>query len=256
MNHSKRGYTGAQSIHHLTLFSTMQQVKEVSNLLLSQKQYSENGVAQERLRIIQFYAEFGEKATKKAFSVDRKIVWVWKKRMKDGTLAALIPSSTRPKTTRRMTTDPALVSFIVSLRQEHPRLGKEKIKPLLDAHANMQGLRSISVSTIGKVIKRNNLYWQKTGRIYHNPASGHATRQKTKRIRIKRMAKQTQPGYLQMDTVVRFIDGLRVYLFSAIDVQCKFAFSFHYKQLNSQNMVDFFKKVTSVCPLPHYNHTN
>lgn len=250
MNHSKRYYSGPQKIHHRVVIGTMQQVKEVSNLLLAQQQFSRDQIAQERLRIITFYEEFGEKATKKAFKVDRKVIWVWKKRMKHGTLASLVPSSTRPKRARHMTTDSRIVSFVRELRLQHPRLGKEKIKPLLDQYCRKENLPTIQQSTIGKVIKRNNLFFQKTGRCYHNPASGFANQRRKKRLRIKHTPRPQHSGYIEMDTVVRFVDGLRVYLYSAIDVSSKFAFSLHYKNLNSQNTVDFFQKLELVCPFP------
>ena len=46
------------------------------------KRFSRNEVACERLRILEFYQEYGEKATLKAFGVNRKTIWVWRKRFK------------------------------------------------------------------------------------------------------------------------------------------------------------------------------
>ena len=68
-----------------------------------------------------------------------------------------------------MTVATEIVQFIRQIRQKHPRLGKEKIKPLLDEFCQSKGLKPIAESTIGKVIKRNKLFYQKTGRIYHDP---------------------------------------------------------------------------------------
>ena len=217
----------------------------------SMRHFALNDVAQERLRIIQFYEEFGEKATKKAFKIDRKTIWVWKKKLKNERqhLSSLVPISTRPKTVREMKTDHKIVTFIRTLRMDHPRIGKEKIKPLLDQYCNNEGLASLQISTIGKVIKRNNLFFQKAGRIYHDPERKTHTWRK-KRIRVRRMAKNVPVGYMQMDTVIRFVDGIRVYLYSAVSVSSKFAFSYHYTSLNSRNTVDFFKKLEVVCPFP------
>lgn len=220
-------------------------------MLESMRHFGLSDVAKERLRILDFYAEFGEKATKKAFGIDRKTIWVWNKRLRDNNrhISSLVPDSTRPIKTRHMKTDVRLISFIRDLRQKHPRLGKEKIKPLLDLYCRKNEIHSLEVSTIGKVIKRNNLFFQKAGRAYHDPGrKTHAW--KKKRIRIKRMTKDVTLGYLQMDTVIRFVDGIRIYLYSAISVQSKFAFSYHYKTLNSRNTVDFFKKFETVCPFP------
>jgi len=232
------------------IFSRIRGLEEVKKVISSLRRFSKDEVAKERLKIIEFYGEYGEKATIKVFGIKRKTVFVWKKRLKDSrnSISSLIPLSTTPKTTRRMLTDPKVISYIKSLREKYPRLGKEKIKPLLDAYCLKEGLPSIEVSTIGKVIKRNNFFFQKTGRVYHNPNSGFARRKKTKRIRVRYAPKPMELGYLEMDTILRFVEGVRYHFYCAIDVKGKFAFSLYYKRLNSQNTVDFFKKLQIACP--------
>lgn len=219
-------------------------------MLSSLRRFSEDEVAQERLRIITFYEQFGEHATKEAFGCGRKTIWVWKKRLEQGKnqLGTLVPTSTKPKTVRRMMTHPEVVGFIKKMRKDHPRLGKEKIKPLLDLFCKQKHLPVIEVSTIGKVIKRNKFFFQKQGRVYHNPDYNYKKRKRKERIRVKYAPKPQELGYIQMDTVLRFIDGIRYYFYSAIDVKGKFAFSLCYKDLNSKNTVDFFKKFEYVCP--------
>jgi len=219
-------------------------------MLSSLKRFSEDEVASERLRIIEFYEQYGEKATLKAFKASRKTIFVWKKKLKENKhhLASLIPASTRPKTVRRMTTNLRIVSFISKLREKHPGLGKEKIKPLLDKYCQEEHLSTIAICTIGKVIKRNNLFFQRSGRIYHNPSYNYQKRGKTKRVRIRQSPKPQKFGYLEMDTVLKFVDGIRYYVYSAIDVKGKIAFSYLYRHLNSQNTVDFFKKLEFVFP--------
>jgi len=220
-------------------------------MLSSLRRLDENQIVGERLKIIKFYQKYGEKATKEAFGADRKLIYVWRKRLKEseGRLSCLIPKSTKPKKVREMITDPRIIGFIRKLREEHPRLGKEKIKPLLDAYCQETGVDSISASTIGKVIKRNNLFFQKAGRMYHNPASGWARRKKKKRLRVRYAPKPQYFGYLQLDSVAIFLDGMRRYIFSAIDVKLKFSFSLAYATLNSRNGKDFFQKLEKVYPL-------
>lgn len=55
--------------------------------------------------------------------------------------------------------------------------------------------------TIGKVIKRHNFYFQKQGRIYHNPGSKWVLNQakKNKRLRIKHPPKYQDLGHIQSD---------------------------------------------------------
>lgn len=210
-------------------------------------------MAQERLRIIEFYRLYGENTTREAFSVGRDTIWIWKKRLKENhhSISSLIPTPTTPKTKRTMLTHPKVVGHIRSLREEHPRLGKEKIKPLLDEFCRKEGLLVIKESTIGKVIKRNNFFFQKSRRMYHNPNSKWARNEakRKKRDRVKKSPRPTSFGYIEMDTVIKFVDGIRMYLLTAIDVKLKFAFSLPYTHLNSQNTVDFFKKLQLVYPV-------
>ncbi len=118
-----------------------------------------------------------------------------------------------------MTTDGRIVNYIKYLREKHPRLGKEKIKPLLDKYYLTLGIQSISVSTIGKVIKRHNLFYQRQGRIYHNPDSKWTQKKKTKRLRYSPKPKDF--GHLQINTILKLINGLKVYFYSTIDIKLK-----------------------------------
>ena len=103
MSGLKFGATGVPT-KAFFLFGRIRGWEEVRKMLSSLKRFTKNEVAQERLKILEFYQEYGEKATLKAFGVNRKTIWVWRKRFNLGRnqLSSLIPSSTKPKTTRRM----------------------------------------------------------------------------------------------------------------------------------------------------------
>jgi transposase InsO family protein len=218
-------------------------------MLSSLRRFTRSEVAQERLRIIKFYREYGEKATKEAFGADRKVVNRWMQRLSqhDGALEGLVPESTRPRRTRTMTVSVEIVQFIREIRREHPRLGKEKIKPLLDEYCQGKGLKSISESTIGKVIKRNKLFYQRAGRIYHDPSIKRPLHQK--RLRIKRSPRHEDFGHIIADTVERVTDGVKDYFYNAIDAKLKFALTLNYKRLNSKNMKDFYERFRALYPL-------
>ncbi|MGB9637599.1 MAG: integrase core domain-containing protein, partial [Microgenomates group bacterium] len=250
MSGLKFGATGVPT-KAFPLFGRIKGWEEVRKMLSSLKRFSRDEVAQERLKILEFYQEYGEKATLKAFGVNRKTIWVWRKRFNSGRnqLSALISSSTRPKTIRRMEVDLRIIKYIKSLRETHYRLGKRKIKPLVDEYCRQLGIKSISVSTVGKVIKRHHLFFQKQGRIYHHPSSGWAKpRRPVKRLRIRYSPKPAEFGHLQMDTVLKINQGVKLYLYSAIDIKLKFSFSLPYFKLNSFNTLDFFKKLELVYP--------
>jgi transposase InsO family protein len=237
-----------------SIFSRIRGYRRVEAMLHSLRRFSKDEVAQERAKILRFYKRYGEQATKEAFGVDRKLIHVWKKRLKDNGkhLMALIPDSTRPVRVRRMNTDERIIAFIKGMRQEHPRIGKEKLKPLLDVYCKEQRIVTISESTIGKIIKRNKFFFQKSCRIYHDAASKWMERphKKTKRLRVKHSPKHTEFGHFQADTCVQFIDGIRRYIISAIDSKLKFSFSSCYSHLSSRNSLDLLKKLQHVYPLP------
>lgn len=149
-------------------------------MLYSLRRYSESEVAEQRMKIIKFYEEYGEKATKEAFGADRKVISKWRKRLKDsgGSLTALIPHSTRPHNVRKPKTPKEVISFIKGMRQKYPRMGKEKLKPLLDRYCKERGVKTVSESTIGNIMRRHKLYYPNTRRIYHDIliANGHRIR--------------------------------------------------------------------------------
>ena len=186
---------------------------------------------------------------RKPFGADRKVISRWKKKLKqhNGALEGLIPESTRPRRVRTSNIDFKIVEFIRDLRQEYPRLGKEKIKPLLDEFCRAQGLKPLAESTIGKVIKRHKLFYQKTGRVYHDPSITRQHRQK--RLRVKRSPRHEEFGHIISDTVERVTDGVKDYFYNAIDAKLKFALTLNYKRLNSKNMRDFYMRFKSLYPL-------
>lgn len=213
--------------------------------------FSFSDEAKFRLEVINHFNQFGLESTQGAYKVSRASVYRWRKELKDsqGSLKSLIPKSRRPKRLRQMKTDIRLVEMIKDLRQLHYRIGKRKIKPILDKYALSLGIKPIAVDTIGKVIKRNNLFFQKHGRIYHNPNSKRCGCKLNYKTKVKKSPKVVNSGYLEIDTIHLFIDGIKIYIYHAIDVQNRFTFAYGYTRLNSQNTVDFLNKVKLVYPI-------
>jgi hypothetical protein len=235
------------------IFSRIRGYRRFEEMLHSLRRFSRDEVAQERYRILGFYDVYGEKATKEAFGVDRKLVHVWKKRLtaSDGRLEALLPHSTRPIRVRRMRIDPRIIQCIRRMRQEHPKIGKEKLKPFVDKYCNEVHIPFVSESTIGKIIKRHKFFYQRSGRVYHDPCSNwmKERRRKPKRLRVKHAPKHTEFGHFQADSSVKFMDGIRRYMISAIDSTLKFSFSSCYSQLTSRAARDFLRRLELVYPL-------
>ena len=220
-------------------------------MLKSLQRFDTSEVAKQRLKIMQFFDQYGERATKEAFGVDRKVISRWRQRLhaQRGKLQALMPTSTRPQTLRASTIHPQIVAFIKQERELHVRVGKEKLKPDVDVFCVRHGLPTISVSTIGRVIQRHHFFFQKAGRMYHNPNSKWATHQtRKKRLRIRHSPKPTTYGHILSDSVERITDGIRDYFISAIDAKMKFVLTLRYKHLTAANMKDFYERFIQVYP--------
>ena len=236
------------------ILSRIRGLKGAQSMLSSLRKFNRDEIAQKRMEMIVFYDEFGEKATVQAFGVDRRVISRWKKRLSasGGRLISLIPYSTRPRVVRRSIVNPEIIVFIKKQRKDHPRIGKEKLKPDLDEYCKKLGIKTISISTIGNIIKRHNLFHQKTwsGKIYHDPNSKWARNEakRKKRLRIKHSPKPIDYGHILSDTVERITDGVKDYFMSAIDAKMKFALTLNYKRITSANMKDFYERFKSVYP--------
>lgn len=214
------------------------------------RRYDESSVAQERLRIIKFYKNRGERACIEAFGVGRKTIHVWNVRLKKSGVGGLVPFKTIPIKRRTMNINSKVFEYIVDLRKNYFRLGKKKIKPLLDEYCKKENLPTASEAKIGRMITKHKLFYQKTARVYHNPDSlwNQKRKGRTKRLRIKYAPKYKDLGHIQMDTIQRIENGIKYYLYSAVDISGKFALTLPYKTLTSTNTVDFFKKYEDILP--------
>jgi len=224
-------------------------------MLKSLQSYEQSEVAQKRLEMINFYQKYGEEATKEAFGADRKVINRWRQKLKrgQGKLQSLVPASTAPKHKRQSQVDSRIIDWIKRERELHPLVGKAKLKPDLDIYCTERGIKTISESMIGLLIKKHHFFYQKQiGKIYHDPNSKIALNQvrKTKRLRIKHSPRPADYGHILSDTVTRIIDGQRRYFISAIDAKGKFALTLEYKNATTKNMLDFYSRFQQVCPHP------
>jgi len=208
--------------------------------------------AQFRLEVIKHFKKYGFESTKDAFKVSRATIYRWTKLLSDndGSLVKLIPKSTRPKRLRRMETNAGLLDYIKEERAKHYRLGKSKLKVFVDDYCTARNIETISESTIGKIIKRHNLYYSKSNyHLYHDPSSAWNRHKVNRKHKVKYCPKQNNLDYVQIDTIVKFNDGVKRYVYNAIDVNLRFQFSYGYYRASSKNTVDFFNKLESVYPI-------
>lgn len=205
-------------------------------------------IIEERLRIIKFFETFGAQATRAAFGFARSTIYLWKQKLKKsgGKLSALAPASKAPKNRRKPTYPQEILDFIKKLRQQHPRIGKEKIKPFLDDFCQKTGIKTISESTIGRIIKRNNYFWQAT-RI---SSTGKIRFKRKKKLRRKGYQPQKPGDLVQCDGITLFLEGMKRYILTGVDLKSKFAFAFTYNSLSSAKAQDLLKKFEQVAPFP------
>jgi putative transposase len=213
-------------------------------------------IIEQRLEILKFFDEFGLQATRRAFKLSRSTIFLWKKKIREasGKISALAPGNRAPLHRRKRITNPFIARFIIDYRTKHPRADKTTITPVLASACIKAGIRPISESTVGRIIhdlkEKGSL--PDNCRLRLNGLYG-----KLREIKSRQAVRKTrrkgfhphQPGDLvEMDTISIFIDGIKRFLFTAIDIKTRFAFAYAYRSNSSANGRDFLKKFASVAP--------
>jgi len=200
-----------------------------------------------RARVVTFFDRYGLEVTAEAFSVKKSSIYKWKKLLKDnqGRLEVLNDESKVPKNKRKPDWEPRIVNFIKDLREQYPRLGKDKIKPFLEEFCQENNLKTVSESTIGRIITNKKFF-------FHPKKITHFGKIVKTEYRKKLRRKGYQPAYpgdlLQIDSITRFKDGLKRYILTAIDCKGEFSFAYSYSSLSSKSAQDFFQKLEAVAP--------
>lgn len=216
-------------------------MKNITNAL----GFGESEKAQFRFHVLSLFYDYDWKTVHKAFpNLSRPTVYRWKRTYEQSlkNLHALIPKSTRPKNTRRMQTPLPILLLIKSLREQYPRMGKVKIKLFVDEFAKKQDLPSLSVSTIGKVILRNKLF-------FYGKASRERRKQSEVKARVGACPKpnSVKPGYLQVDGV-KFWYLNKYYCFlTAVEIVSKQAFVKLVSNLSSKQAAIFLEEIINQC---------
>ena len=235
-----------------TLFCNSGEMKRIDRIF----KVSRSEEATFRVKVLSYHKEYGTRATLDAYGVSKASLYRWRKTLREnqGKATSLIPRSTRPKNVRYMMVDERIIAFIRKERERYP-IGKEKLKTLLDEYCLLENLKLPSESLIGKIIKRYNISPRGNTRMYHNPNSGWARRKRDYRKKVKYSPKVSKPGYLEIDTICEFNNGIRRYILNAVDINLRFEFSYPYTNLSSRAARDFFTKLEKVYPLPGRIHT-
>ena len=196
-----------------------------------------------RAKALDLWRDHGIEAAIQAFEVSRPTLYRWCKELRDhdGRLDALDPKSTAPKRLRQRQYADGLLERIVTLRTEHPGLGKKKLAVLL-APAYV-----VSESYVGRCLadlKRRGLLPSGKKLSFRAPTGTHHAKPRKRTLKRRRKEKRG----MELDTVVRFVDGTKRYILTAIDVERKFAFARAYTSHSSVAAADFLRKLLIVCP--------
>jgi putative transposase len=106
--------------------------------------------AKRRLKWFIYYEACGDaRATCRHFDISRQTFYRWKVRYMPRHLESLESRSSRPRTVRTPTAPAELETAVLTLRQQYPRWGKDKLVVLL----RRQGVR-VSTSMVGRILRR------------------------------------------------------------------------------------------------------
>lgn len=207
--------------------------------------------AEQRVRILKFWQEYGLEATKSAFGAKQSTLYLWQKilRDSDGKIESLNPKSQAGIHKNKREINMTVLKEIKRLRLDVcPNMGKAKVKRFLDKFCKQNNLPIYSESKIGRIIKEKKIY-------HHRQKIGHngdiKIIKKEKKLRKPKELAVSEPGDLmEIDTVVRFVAGLKRYIITAIDTFGRPAFAYTYNRAGSANTRDFFQKLESVMPFP------
>ncbi len=165
----------------------------------------------------------------------------------NGKLESLNPKSRAPKGRRKRVVPDIIKSFIVNERKFDPHLSKDKLAVLMKE----DGIANLSASTVGRMLndlKKRGMLPDKTKLSLYGK-TGKLIERKPKKIKKKLRSKGHTGGLAKADTIVRFTNGIKWYVVTAIDKESKFTFAYAYKSHSSAQTADFMKKFKTVAPV-------
>jgi len=187
-----------------------------------------------------FYETKGRNASLVArrFGLARKTFYHWYNRFDETNLRTLEERSRAPVKRREREYTSLQYVRVVKLRREHIRYGKLKLLELyrLDYPADT----ALTSWKIQCIIERSGLY-------YHPQKQAKINRKRVlsvKRKKITDLTKKPRQGFLVcVDTMVRYVNGNKRYILTAIDRYSKLAFSRMYTTHSSTNARDFLHRL-------------
>lgn len=203
--------------------------------------FEKSDPAKFRLHVLEHYYRHGWRSTTEAFGIGKSTLYDWKRDFERSgkKLSSLIPKSTRPKRYRQTEVDYRLIEVIRVMREKHHNLSKYKLKPFVDSYAKYLGIPTISISAIGKMIKKKRMFFEVPG------INRVKRKNKYARGRTKKSPRVSKPGYVEIDSVTIYIDRKKHYFISIIDIFTKFAHVKKVPSLSSKQAMLAFQEFES-----------
>ncbi len=204
-------------------------------------------IAAFRIHVITHYYKYGLRPTLDAFNLKKSSLYNWVNAYERNhrRVIALVPKKTRPFHVRRMETDPRITEFIKQMRKEHGNIGKSMVKPFVDAYCKKLLIGTISETTIGKIIKRRNFTFEK--KVYLQKQAN-----KFKKLRTRKSPNVTRPGFIQMDSIVVYVNYEKHLFMCVIDIFTKFAHVVYVNNLKAQTAKEVLREFEQLCPTKIY----
>ena len=195
-----------------------------------------------------FWKKHGDKATKDAYGASRATLFRWQKALDegDGKLESLVPKSTAPKH-RRKRVIPKPVEDLILKERAMEKIGKEKLAILIKE----DGIGSQSASTVGRMLAdlKQQGKLRNAKQLSFFGKTGALIEKKPRQSRPVLRSKGHEGALVKADTIVRFKDGIKRYVLTAIDLETEFAFAYGYTSHASKSAADFMKTFQSVAPI-------
>lgn len=197
-----------------------------------------------RIKVLTFWKEHGLKATTDAFGVSRATLFRWQQILDQsrGNISSLDPLSTAPKQTRVREIPSELEQALIAWRTQRPRIGGKKLKSLLRKQGFV--VSRIYVDRCINDLKKLGRLPANTKLSFYAKSGNHKERAK---IKVKKQRRNKKQG-LEIDTIVRHIDGIKRYTLTAVDVSGRFAYAHTYTNHSSDGARDFLKRLLQRVP--------
>lgn len=205
--------------------------------------------ANKRLKWFDYYHSHGRNArlTCRYFGISPQTFYRWKRRYNPKHLESLESRSHRPKHLRQPTWSHELAQQVLSLREEYPRWGKDKLSEIL----HEQGHR-VSTSMVGRILHK-----LKERGILKESISNHVSARKRQRLRPygirkpKDYATKETGDVVQLDTLdLRPLPGVVFKHFTAHDVVSKWNVMSVHRQANASTAAHFLDTLRERMPFP------